>query len=307
METVLYFFVHYGVLAAIVVWMHLYEPASRLGRLLGLVAGLSVCVFLFLWGQWALVGSIYFRPLPVVVAAWVAIARNPLAPGPWLPTGWLPRLGILLLATLTLAPAFLAVSAVKGMRSAATAVDLAFPLRDGTFYVSSGGSTKAVNNHIRPFPTDQQFAIDLHRLDPLGRAARVPASANNADHFIFGWPVVAACAGTVVAVKDGVVDNAGHTMDVSPDDGRGNSIDIDCDGLRVSYSHLMEGSVLVAPGDGVEADQPLAAVGNSGFSEEPHLHFQAARADDAGDYLGVAMRFGRDQLVRNSVYETGSP
>ena len=108
----------------------------------------------------------------------------------------------------------------------------------------------------------------------------------------------------MTSVKDGVADNAGHTMDVSAEDGRGNNIDLDCGELRVSYSHLRNGSVVVAVGDSIASGQVLAAVGNSGFSEEPHLHFQAARADAAGEYLGIAMRFDGRQLVRNSRFDT---
>lgn len=303
METVLYFFVHYGLLAAIMVWTHYYEPASRLGRWLGLIAGLSACVFLFVWGQWALVGSAYLRSLPVIVGAWIAIARNPFADCALLPTGIRGRLGLLLFLPLTLGIAFLAFSGLQGLRRAGSVVDLDFPMADGSYYVSSGGSTKVVNNHIRPFPTDQQFALDIHKLDQLGRASRVPASARNESHFIYGAPVLAACAGVVARVKDGVDDNTGHTMNVSAENGRGNSIDIDCGELRLSYSHLKKGSLLVAAGDSVGSGQALAAVGNSGFSEEPHLHFQAARPTNKGEYIGVAMRFGGVQLTRNSVFE----
>lgn len=39
------------------------------------------------------------------------------------------------------------------------------------------------------------------------------------------------------------------------------------------YAHLKQGSILVKVGDTVDTQQKIAAVGNSGNSTEPHLHF----------------------------------
>ena len=38
-------------------------------------------------------------------------------------------------------------------------------------------------------------------------------------------------------------------------------------------------SLRVAPSDRVRAGQPVGQVGNSGYSDEPHLHVQANGAD----------------------------
>jgi murein DD-endopeptidase MepM/ murein hydrolase activator NlpD len=38
--------------------------------------------------------------------------------------------------------------------------------------------------------------------------------------------------------------------------------------------HLKQGSVMVQVGDVVRQGQPLAAVGNTGHTNEPHLHLQ---------------------------------
>ena len=47
------------------------------------------------------------------------------------------------------------------------------------------------------------------------------------------------------------------------------------DGLMVLYAHISEPSV--AQGDTVEAGQPVAVVGNNGFSRTPHIHVGAWR------------------------------
>lgn len=46
------------------------------------------------------------------------------------------------------------------------------------------------------------------------------------------------------------------------------------------YAHLKRGSITVTEGDTLNAGQPLAQVGNSGSSSEPHLHFQLMDGPD---------------------------
>lgn len=45
------------------------------------------------------------------------------------------------------------------------------------------------------------------------------------------------------------------------------------DGYQTFYCHLKQNSILVKPGDTVKAGDPIGQVGQSGFSEFPHLHF----------------------------------
>jgi murein DD-endopeptidase MepM/ murein hydrolase activator NlpD len=56
---------------------------------------------------------------------------------------------------------------------------------------------------------------------------------------------------------------AGHYLVIRADDGR-----------DLVFMHLKEGSLTVAKGAAVSAGQRIGAVGSSGASDGPHLHFE---------------------------------
>ncbi|MFL5295270.1 MAG: M23 family metallopeptidase [Phenylobacterium sp.] len=98
-----------------------------------------------------------------------------------------------------------------------------------------------------------------------------------------GVDVLAAAAGRVVAVRDGVPDIsirapgapsvAGHEC--------GNRVGLALgSGWIIDYCHLAQGSPRVKVGDMVAVGQPLGRVGLSGQTEFPHLHF-SVRHDNA--------------------------
>ena len=95
------------------------------------------------------------------------------------------------------------------------------------------------------------------------------------DHFAFdfamptGTPVLAARSGTVARVVDGYTEGG---LD-DPLRGRDNAVLVlHTDGSFARYGHLSPG-IPVAVGAKVEVGQLLARSGNTGWSEEPHLHF----------------------------------
>ena len=58
-------------------------------------------------------------------------------------------------------------------------------------------------------------------------------------------------------------DGAGHYVVLRGDDGR-----------DYVFMHMVDGSVLVQKGQAVAAGQQLGAVGSTGRSDGPHLHFE---------------------------------
>ncbi len=93
-----------------------------------------------------------------------------------------------------------------------------------------------------------------------------------------GVPVLAAAAGTVVGVRDGMPD-----VTVSSDESRAAVRNRECgNGVRIDhgenwvtqYCHMRKGSLTVRKGDSVDRGQSIGLIGNSGLAEFPHLHFQ---------------------------------
>lgn len=54
------------------------------------------------------------------------------------------------------------------------------------------------------------------------------------------------------------------------------------DSTSAAYWHMLYNSVIVKPGDTVEAGQPIGRVGSTGFSSGPHLHFEVYYFDNHG-------------------------
>jgi murein DD-endopeptidase MepM/ murein hydrolase activator NlpD len=103
-----------------------------------------------------------------------------------------------------------------------------------------------------------------------GTDFRVPTMAEMRK----GVDVVAAAAGTVVRLRDGVADTGLPPEGVSGLKGQmaGNAVVIDHgDGWETQYSHLRQGSIVVKSGDKVVAGQKLAFMGFSGNTQFPHV------------------------------------
>jgi hypothetical protein len=95
-----------------------------------------------------------------------------------------------------------------------------------------------------------------------------------------GVTVLAAAAGRVVALRDGMADVSVEAIDPASIAGRecGNGVLVEHGGgWSTQYCHMKNGSIRVKVGDAVTAGTPIGAVGLSGNTEFPHLHFKVAR------------------------------
>jgi murein DD-endopeptidase MepM/ murein hydrolase activator NlpD len=183
-----------------------------------------------------------------------------------------------------------------------------FPL-EGAFYVQAGPS---LNTHHR-WAVPEEFALDIGQIGAGGRTYRTNGRSF-ADYLVYGLPVLAAADGEVVKVVDiygedeGLIRKAGETQAayyeriLTAQNTRlaaegaevlaGNAVVVrHAWGEYSVYGHLKPGSVKVKVGQAVKAGDVLAAVGSSGSSTEPHLHFHICDGPSALNCVGKPATF----------------
>jgi Peptidase family M23 len=146
-------------------------------------------------------------------------------------------------------------------------------------YVSPGsGETGGTNSNPERYSYDfvpVNLTGDMRNGDP----------GENASWFGFGQPIYAAAAGRVVAAFDDALDN--REVDEARFEANrladyGNYIIVNHgDGEFALYGHIKHGSAKVKAGDLVRPGRQIAAIGASGSSLMPHLHFQLQTTADA--------------------------
>lgn len=158
----------------------------------------------------------------------------------------------------------------------------------------------------------EAFAFDIGKTGASG-LSHAGNGTTFADYYAYGADVLAAANGRVVTAHDGEPEdtNAMQRPDESQEayfarlqkdqdkriakgvDGiAGNYIVIDHGGGEYSfYAHLQPGSLRVQVGNTVHAGQPIAKLGSSGNSTEPHLHFQVCDSPDPLMCAGIPVNF----------------
>lgn len=123
-------------------------------------------------------------------------------------------------------------------------------------------------------------------------------------------PVLAAAAGSVVGVRDGMEDIVGRGRSNEDLDGKfcGNGVRIDHGGgWSTQYCHMKKGSLAVKVGQTVVAGDRLGSVGLSGATQFPHIHMTVNKDDAVIDpFAGLSSDadscgLGRAPLWRKSV------
>jgi len=305
MEKIVFAFIHLGLPALIFIDFLLRKPKSNFGLLMKATLYTAILFFLYLWGQWPLVGSYYLRYLMllfiiyIVSATVVQLRSGNLGK----PKRTLNKISIGVTTLLALMVLMMVFNAVRGRFYVDRGIELTFPLKGGTYYVSSAGSHKVINNHIRDFPTAQHYALDINQLGRFGSASKKFMATKNMEHYIFSDTVYCPCDGIVLNTKTTVKDNEGVSMNVSSEDGTGNYVELKCDGAYIFIPHFKQHSIFVSKDSYVKEGTPLGLVGISGFSQEPHLHFQAAVYNKDSELVGIPIKFEGRTLSRNDLYK----
>lgn len=233
-----------------------------------LLAGLSLGVFIYLYGTW-----IYLTVeakwgfgilLLLTLLSGVFRKKRKIAT----PRNWRVGFNLFFSALFTT----LCILYFTGTTGKARAIELAFPLKTGRYFVLQGGKglpTNLFHYSLR----GAIYAMDIVKLKPNGSRANAVFSKRLEDYEIFGDTLYSPCDGRIVKAIGEDPDN------IPPDMIRGphntNQVLIETANSYVFMAHLKQGSVVVKEGDLVKQGDPLGCVGNSGFSSEPHLHIQA--------------------------------
>lgn len=140
-----------------------------------------------------------------------------------------------------------------------------------------------------------RFAIDFIKLDTLGRYA-------NGDNDVvknwygYGAAVLAVSDGVISATRDDFRESntlSGHP-EYPAEKATGNYISIDIGNNRIAfYEHLKPGSIKVVAGQRVKKGDVIAAVGFTGQTTGPHLHFHVADQRSALGAEGIPFEFER--------------
>ncbi len=165
---------------------------------------------------------------------------------------------------------------------AGPSIDLSWPLGPGRYLVANGGAALSLNAHAdaldqtipahRPYH-GTAYGVDLVAIDSFGLRADGLMRQDPRRYRIFGAPVLAPCAGDVMVAVDGLPD-----MQVPKLDEKhlaGNHVILRCGGSDIVLGHFRQGSVRVALNERVAVGALVAEVGNSGATNEPHLHIHA--------------------------------
>ena len=188
-------------------------------------------------------------------------------------------------------------------------VELAFPLQRGTYLVLNGGSNQSTNAHLKTLDAavprfhawrGQSYGVDIVQIDRFGLRVTGIQPSDPRAYRIYGSNVLAPCTGEIVVAVDGLPD-----MQVPETDRNhmaGNHVIVRCGTLDVILGHFQPRSIQVSIGTRVNVGDPLARVGNSGNTGEPHLHIHAQRPGTGSEPLSgdpLPIRLSGRFLVRN--------
>lgn len=144
-----------------------------------------------------------------------------------------------------------------------------------------------------------RFAIDWVKLDESGHTAKGDADVVG-NAYGYGAEVLAVADAVVAATRDDVPEStsvAAHPKHAIGD-ATGNYVALDLgDGRYAFYEHLKPGSLKVKPGQRVKRGEVIAALGFTGDSTGPHLHFHVADASSPLSAEGVPFVFERFEVL----------
>lgn len=187
------------------------------------------------------------------------------------------------------------------------AIDCVYPFQ-GRWLVQNSPADRVPSHGTTLFGS--AHAIDFVPVDAGGRSAPFTVAAllrtEVPEHFPgFGRRLCSPAHGAIIVVEDSLADHRTHRgfpslLYAASQRTRlaggwrelaGNHVVIAVGSAFVVLCHLQQHSAMVVPGQSVTPGEPVARVGNSGNSTEPHVHVQAVDRLDFDNAQPVPMSF----------------
>jgi hypothetical protein len=248
-----------------------------------LLCGVSLGSFTYLYGTWVYL-TIYAKHVFGIIFLLCLLTsffrkRRKDTPVRWkqllsLVFSWLMMLGTYLYFT--------------GTTGKPRTVSLAFPFKQGNYFVLQGG--KGLPTNIFHYSLRGAiYAMDIVKLNSWGGRASTVFSRRLTAYAIYNDTIYSPCDGRIVNAISNNPDNIPPNMARGPKNT--NQVLIATDSCYIFLAHLKMNSVVVTEGQWVRQGDALGTVGNSGFSSEPHLHIQvhAKPTDGRPWYTGVPL------------------
>lgn len=294
--TILYLLVIQLILPAIFIYsLWKGEFHSKLEWMIHLLSTTMIILWLFQSGRWDWIGY-YFRFIWLILLI-IAIYRS------WKKMRSLPfriklsgkqKLSIGIYLVLLFVFGMYNVFVISSYSTQEKAIELSFPLKNGTYYIGQGGNHVQMNYH-NAYPP-QKYALDIVKLNNFGTRANGLYPKDLGNYTIYGDELYSPCHGIVAEMRD-------HLPDLTPPESNsenpeGNYVAIICENedAVIYIAHMKEGSVAVNKDEKVREGQKIGEIGNSGNTTEPHLHIHAEK-----EGKGVPMQFDGRFLVRNNL------
>lgn len=185
------------------------------------------------------------------------------------------------------------------------------PLR-GKGFLAGDGCCDTIR-HVRAllplngrFTLAQRFAIDWEQADEEGRLVKGDRKLVT-SYNIFGRDVHAVADGTVVSSRNDLKEQVPGALptNLPIDEVDGNFVVLDIGGgAYVNYAHMQPGSVRVKAGDVVKRGAIIGKVGNTGNSQEPHLHLHVM--DGPNPLMSDGIPYVIDEFTLTAIDKAGT-
>lgn len=220
------------------------------------------------------------------------------------------------------------IGALKSKNYSEEAINLSFPLRNGKYTITDGGDGKIsplMNYHymfltVNKFKTlltksdswdnnsklqsGDRYAVDVVKLNNIGALSKkiLPHEINNYE--IYEDDIYSPCDGQAIEVVDNYDNNIPLTGGYPKNVGNHVIIKFNNSNKAIVLGHMQKDSIKIKSGDIVKEGQIIGKVGNSGWSEWPHVHIKVMEMKDDNFWNGEPVPFTFDNKVpfKNRVY-----